>query len=568
MRKITRKNLTFTVFLGSFILLGALARVWGLSSSPLWTDEISTGWIASAPTFGEAFHRAAETQGQTPFYYLLEWLVMRLLPSASWSLRLVSLLASVFSIYLTYRVCVVLFEWDGRWRKGAPYWGALTAAFFFAWHEPRIYYAQEARPYALGMMFALLSQLFFLKTFLFSHWKEDSERLDFKKASKVVIPYALFTAAAFYCHYVLATIVLIQNLSFLWWLSDDRILYHRETGMKWLFANCMALIFVIPSFFHLFPVAMNGGKWNWAYLGGVADTAECLMVSLSFWLVVAVVVLALIFHVVDGRLKAASSVDGNDAPGPVLGDKGRRGVLFFIVAWLLVPPVAAYAVTRLTTTVSFILPRYMTFAAPGFFILVAFSVVHLKNVWLERILAVLVCVACLALSSWPVYKERRVFAKRIPHNWRAAVEYVAAHSKPTDAVLIRFGVIKENWIPGGASDNIIQYCEAPLSLFAAGAVAELEVHPLTYSYYGCFYRYYDDLVKACGDNPRIWIIGVDPPNTNYAIGAVARIFPSSKRRMKFQKSFGGVYLCLLVKRPKPTPGVPSLLAFDISGERK
>jgi len=554
----SRRKCVFPIILGVVVILGAGLRLWGFTSSPLWTDEIGTWWVASAPTPSGALSRAFETQGSSPFYFLLEWGVVHILPEGRFALRLISLVASLFSIYLVYRVCVVLFEWDGRWREGSPYLAALTAAFFFACHEPRIYYAQEARPYALGMMFALLSQLFFLKTFLFSHWKEDKDRLDIKNAAKVVLPYALFTAAAFYCHYVLATLVLIQNVVFVWWLSDDRINYHRETGMKWLLANCLVLLFVIPSFFHLFPVAMNSGKWNWVLKGGAADTVECLMNSLTLWLAVAVLSLTLLFHVVDGRFALVKGI--SPKANSVFADKGRRGVLFFIVVWLLIPPIAAYAVTQLGNA-SFLLPRYMTLSAPAFFILVAFAVVHLRLVVLERLFAVTACAACFALSPLPVYKKHKAFTWRIPHNWRAAVEYMAERADPKDAVLIRFGVIKENWIPGGTTRNIIDYCDAPLLLFADGTVSKLEVYPLTYSYYGGFYCYFNSIVKGCEDNKRIWIIGVNPPNTNYAIGAVAEIFPAADWKMKFQKSFSGVYLGLLVERPKDKhPAFPSLIA--------
>ena len=497
----------------------------------------------------EAFHRAAETQGQSPFYYMLEWCALHLLPAGRTSLRLVSLSASIVSIFLVFKVCLVLFEWDGRWKKGSPYLAAITAAFFFACHDPRIYYAQEARPYALGMMFALLSQLYFLKIFLFSHWDDDG-RSDPWKATALIIPYAIFTALTIYCHYVLGSIWIIQNIVFIYWLFDDRILYHAQTGAKWFAANAAVAVLVTPAAFHLLPIIMSSGMWNWVAPGGVADMAEFFLESLVLPVVVAVVVLSLVFHAIDGYLSGRA--EGDSKLVPVFADRGRRGVLFFILIWFVIPPLAALVISR-TTSASLLLPRYMTLSAPAFFLLVAFAVVHLRSVWLERVLAVLMCVSCLFFSPWPAFKQRGAFAYHIPHNWKKAVEYIAAHSKPGDAVLLRFGVIKANWIPSGASPIIQEYVNAPLQVFADGKVAKLDIHPLTYSIYRDFYPYYDRILEDCKNNRRIWIIGVNPPNTNYPIEAIRELFSRDLYRVDFRHYFGGVFVCRLVSRPKPHP---------------
>ncbi len=562
---VTLENKKRLIPLALILALGAFFRVWGISSHPLWTDEIGTFWIASASTVTDAFHRAMETQGQSPFYYLLEWGVLHLLPAGRVSLRLISLCASVVSIFLVFKVCLVLFEWDGRWRKGSPYLAAITAAFFFACHTPRIYYAQEARPYALGMMFALLSQLYFLKLFLFSHWDEDERCMDWRKTICVVVPYSIFTALTIYCHYVLGSIWIAQNIVFMYWLFDDRIVYHTQTGVKWFVANGTVALMLLPLGFHLFPIVVNSGVWNWVAPVGVADTADIFLGSLVLPLVLTVMGLALLFHVVDGRLPGRNDLE--DKPVPVLADRERRGVLFFIVIWLLVPPLADFVVSR-STNASLILPRYMTLSAPTFFLLVAFAVVHLRSVWLERILAILVCMSCLVLSPITTFKRTGYFAYFIPHDWKTAVEFVAGHSNPEDAVLIRFGVIKENWIPGGASNIIHDYANAPFHVFAGGKVLALDVYPLTYSIYPRFYAYYDKILKACEDKSRVWIIGVDPPNTNYPIGAVRRLFPRALYRMDFRHSFSGVFVCRLILRSDSAPPLANKVVATVAKGRE
>ena len=483
---------------------------------------------------------------------MLEWCVLHLLPAGPGSLRLISLCASIVSIFLVFKLCLVLFEWDGRWKDGSPYLAAITAAFFFACHDPRIYYAQEARPYALGMMFALLSQLYFLKIFLFSHW-DDEGRSDSWRAAALIIPYAIFTALTIYCHYVLGSIWIIQNIAFIYWLFDDRISYHAQTGAKWLAANAAVAVLVTPAAFHLLPIVMGSEAWNWVAPGGVADMAEFLLESLVLPVAVTVVGLSLVFHVIDGYLSGRA--EGDRELVPVFADRGRRGVLFFLVIWLLVPPLAALIISS-TTSASLLLPRYMTLSAPAFFLLVAFAVVHLRSVWLERALAVLMCVSCLFFSPLTAFKRTGTFAYHIPHNWKKAVEYIAAHSKPGDAVLLRFGVIKENWLPSGASPIIQEYVNAPLYVFAGGKVAKLDIHPLTYSTCRDFSPYYYRIQKDCENNPRIWIIGVNPPNTNYPIEAVRKLFPADLYRVDFRHSFGGVFVCRLVfhSRPRPHPG--------------
>ena len=79
------------------ILAGLFFRIYEKAPSSLWTDEFATYWISSAHTPVECVTRASLTQGQSPFYYLLEWGVLKFSPHNEFSLRLISLITSLTS---------------------------------------------------------------------------------------------------------------------------------------------------------------------------------------------------------------------------------------------------------------------------------------------------------------------------------------------------------------------------------------------------------------------------------------------------------------------------------------
>ena len=128
-----------------------------------------------------------------PLWFSLFWLWRHLVGDSEFSGRMLSLLFSLITLALTYRLGR---DWFGKPRYGWFAAAILTANAYF------IDYALEIRPYALTMLLAALSM------WVFERWRR-------RPTWRLTISYAVITAVMFYVHYFLAFLVLVQVIIFL-----------------------------------------------------------------------------------------------------------------------------------------------------------------------------------------------------------------------------------------------------------------------------------------------------------------------------------------------------------------
>lgn len=119
------------------LLVAALVRFHGLGARSLWTDEGST-WTAASLPLHALLRRCVERDASPPLYYLLTSWCLRLGDDEA-HLRLVSALASLALVWLTYRLA--------RLALSRPL--AALAAMLTALSPFQVMYAQEARTYTL-----------------------------------------------------------------------------------------------------------------------------------------------------------------------------------------------------------------------------------------------------------------------------------------------------------------------------------------------------------------------------------------------------------------------------------
>ena len=567
-------------------------------SSSLWTDEFATVWIVSAPTLGECFHRASLTQGQYPLFFLLEWCVAQVLPISEFSLRFFSLLASLISTGLVYLITSKLLErgelvkskmsvntpeiqsldlespcccrgkddpdtlkytqnrsFSTFFLEEAP---AIFAGLLFALNCNEIYYAQEARPYALATMCALLAQFEFLRLI-----RRNAKVADFAIN-------AFFVALTCYTHYVFGVVLIFQNI----WVA----LNYRKLGgvfiKRWCAAQIATALLCLPLVAHLLPILRESSKWTWLRTAGVAD-AVAIFAGLIDWKFVLLFALILCWSLI-----CEGFIANND-------DRGFRRIVLnsrigFATLWVLLPLVAAYLATNLINS-SLLDARYMLLALPGLFILMGCCAAAIRCPGRRVFFPIFVIGMYLMMVSLPCWRSEGRFSYRLSHDWRTALNVLSHQAQPGDIVLLRSGFIKENWVPNSRDKTILEYVQAPMSSFyfnspsftgimkpaifadASGVAGNeptrrdessnldfqisqngnrrMAVYNLTYSYDKAFASYMESLLARLAGARRIWILGVDPPNTNYPIERTPLLF--KHRRKLFEKSFEGVYLSLL-----------------------
>lgn len=181
-----------TLFLPLILLVGAVFRFYQSTAVALWHDEAFSALFLRY-SWGEMFFRIG-LDVHPPLYYFILRLWSYVAGSSLFSLRLLSILFGVLTIWAGY-----LFVRSAFRSKIL----ALLSALFLAVNPFQIQYAQEARMYTLGTFLLVLSSYFLV------------EALNSKK-KKHWIWYSLAVAASLYTHYYLVFSILAQGLFLLY----------------------------------------------------------------------------------------------------------------------------------------------------------------------------------------------------------------------------------------------------------------------------------------------------------------------------------------------------------------
>ena len=130
--------------LTAIVLLGAAMRCWQARES-LWLDELHTAWCATGP-LAEVAPRAT-IGNQSPLFFWLSWFVVQPFGPGELTVRLPSLVAGSL-------LPIALYGLIRHWTR-EPWLGVL-AAWLTVVDPVQIFYATEARPYALVQLLAVV----------------------------------------------------------------------------------------------------------------------------------------------------------------------------------------------------------------------------------------------------------------------------------------------------------------------------------------------------------------------------------------------------------------------------
>ena len=203
------------LLVGAITLGGLLLRLPSFHDA-LFADEISTYFVVVGHSLSRVLLLVHSNQEETPpLFFVLAWATKGVLGNPSQSIRIVSLLAGVAVIPLTFVL--------GLWTVGRR--AAAVGAVCVALSPFMIFFSTEARAYMLVTFFALLSTLALLRAL-------DSDRLGWWVA------YGAFSCAAFYTHY---TVVYLLVAQFVW------AFWTQPKARRWLLAaNAAAVLAYLP----------------------------------------------------------------------------------------------------------------------------------------------------------------------------------------------------------------------------------------------------------------------------------------------------------------------------------
>jgi len=136
----------------SIVLAAIWLRLYHLGNYSLWLDESHT-WLFARSSWEQFLPALRLTGVHPPFYFIIEKLIVGLVGDSEWNLRIFSVVADLAATLLA---C-----WLG-WEIGSV-GGALAAGWFWAFNPFIIWYAQDARPYALAALLSLAMLILFQK---------------------------------------------------------------------------------------------------------------------------------------------------------------------------------------------------------------------------------------------------------------------------------------------------------------------------------------------------------------------------------------------------------------------
>ncbi|HET7225347.1 MAG TPA: glycosyltransferase family 39 protein [Candidatus Eisenbacteria bacterium] len=390
-------------------MLGALLlRLWQLGARSLWTDEGST-WTAATSTLGALIHRCLVRDASPPLYYLLTSLTLKLDRHEA-GLRLVSVLASLALVWLSYRIARLF---AGR--------GEATLAAAIVMLSPfQVMYAQEARTYATVGAFTVAALYQFARAVI-----HDRRR--------AWTWFVAFSVLALYTQTIAALGIAVQVA----WI----VLTHtgRRHARAWAVATAIAVLAYLPWLIASARQAGELGESHW-YLtapgghgvfqvlrtvflsplslvtpprGTTLPGLDAILPRPAAWLLLLAIVL----------VPLAWSVRSIRAAWP-------RGHVVRLCAFALFLPLAA--VLAASVKVPLWLPRYFVLLTPFLAVLQAAGIARMR----PRGLATTAAAALLLVNTYGTFRYQVDYTKE---PWREVAAHIAEHAHPgRSAVLVPF----------------------------------------------------------------------------------------------------------------------------------
>ncbi len=151
--------------------------------SSFWLDETATFWIIK-DGLRNLVARSFDWAGQSPLYYLVDWVAFTVGGQHEWVLRLPSILALAVALWLFYKLAARLFDSAA----------AQFAVLAFACFEPVAFAASDARPYALALCLLIGS------AWTLMEWLDTGR-------NRYAAGYVLLTALVIYAHCLFAPVL-------------------------------------------------------------------------------------------------------------------------------------------------------------------------------------------------------------------------------------------------------------------------------------------------------------------------------------------------------------------------
>ena len=422
------------------LALCAFLRFYHLDGYGLWSDEFVTLLIVSSESFKEVTQTCFEVpQPMPPLYFLAnKWISGFFVPGET-GLRVLSAAGSVLAGCFLFATGRMLFSAE------VGLWGLLL----FAVNSTQIVYAQNARPYAVGLMLSSASMLCFLK------WKSHP-------SWAWALGYVISTALLLHVHYIFFPILLIQCLDLVVARSWPTGSPPNATRWKiWLTLQASIAVLLLPLYPQLWRIVHARQSLNWESKHPAArDLLVFLEPRLLLW--GAAVWL--------GLCVAAWIIQNYSAPAHVRGmpndSRWSPNGLVLLGLWYMLPVGSFFALAYLNGLNLFV-ERYLILASVPVFLALPAVALAIVPRWVGRGALSIYCLAYLLTVPGKYFAERGQFSHGVPggNEWRESLSQMAESRFRSPLFLFQSPFIESNRLDFAEKPLLARYLSAPLHSF-------------------------------------------------------------------------------------------------------
>ena len=384
--------LPITLILFAFGVL-TLSALW----QSLWLDEVFSIWFVRG-SFADTWSRSIfpEQNPHASLYYALFWAWIKAVGTSDLAARFFSIVFGTLSLATAYRLA---HDWFGR-RV------ALIVALLMAVSPFFIWYAQEARQYALYLFFGLMSTLCL------------SRAATPGRPYVYAIGYVLCATAMAYSHYFGVFVIAAQ-------LVGAFVVVITQRG-RWRTLLLMGIAVAVVCA----PI-----PWLLSRSGRTFDQADITRVALSLPEMLQAMLAEYASRIGWAQLPDAR-VPLLAVPVLLIGigliwllrKRWRLGL--FIISMLIAPALLYWP---LSARVSVFTPKYVIVCFPFFVLAMALGLDAVRK--LNRFIGAAALLGALSLFGWGTLRDLTQPAVQ-RENWRFVGEFLRRNAKPDDAVLV------------------------------------------------------------------------------------------------------------------------------------
>jgi mannosyltransferase len=417
--------------LATALLLTAIAaalRLWQAGES-LWLDELHTAWCAVG-SLSDVAPRAA-IGNQSPLFFWLEWFFVQVFGASEFTMRLPSLVTGSL-------LPLALFGLAWRWTQSSVV--GLTAAAIVAVDHTGIFYATEARPYALVQLLAVV------------HFAITAELVE-RPSAWLRLAWIGLAALLFHLHYTAALLIPAELACWcvvrIGWPAATK---YRLTML--LVDATAAAALCIPALANL--QAIFARRENWA-----AFVTPQPLWKLAEWF--------------------PWSFSAPFAIAAIVAGSRHRRVLCLVLAWLLVPATIAWLATA-SDFARLFFTRYLVAIGPAAIVLAAICADLAPWRWSKMLIGALLVIAAVWNSGIveQLRYDGRVIGDR-NEDWRGAVNWLNEQlPQQPYPVLVASGLIEADALRGAHHELLEDYCVFPVTSLYPIAAERADLIPLPF----------------------------------------------------------------------------------------